>query len=428
MDRKGVVNDVGTMEGTTVWTGQVAVSHKFDPHTGEPLLPMRFSDMQGSAGSQAEYSWKMNGLHLKFSDGRSLVALRFLVPADADVNWDEAVSFDPATIGAKALENHPFDAGKQAASWLEKLPSAQRPSAVACMNITVPIEEELRLSSDDLPLASVLLHCLGMPEAPLLAGALSLRRSRNFWQRNPWLEHPYREYDPTGTYADTESVEKAWAERHDGSPESPSLALIRGLWREAFMALRHTYHSRMPSAETLVDISDSILLDLPDTGRQRKILKNMVIAASSGTDTPVAEMSLREQLRIWGAPKDPRDSMRVIFRGEGNRMTGTTSFGGAGKVFVPTPDMADALVGLLGEEEICAFMDFQGARSIGDNALRALAQLAGEDPRSWVGADPGADWTAPERKRVAAAIQDWWRDNGEAKKAEIRERQDRKNL
>lgn len=75
----------------------------------------------------------------------------------------------------------------------------------------------------------------------------------------------------------------------------------------------------------------------------------------------------------------------------------------------------DALISLAGDTRPTRWVEggsFQGpvlARTVGDNALRALRRVLGFDPRLVVGRDPMAAWNDAERAATAAALAAWWK-------------------
>lgn len=69
----------------------------------------------------------------------------------------------------------------------------------------------------------------------------------------------------------------------------------------------------------------------------------------------------------------------------------------------------DDLVALVGDERPSRWFDRGIPRSLGDNALRALAWYWGVDPRRLIGRDPSVTWSAAERAATATALQAWWR-------------------
>jgi len=71
----------------------------------------------------------------------------------------------------------------------------------------------------------------------------------------------------------------------------------------------------------------------------------------------------------------------------------------------------DALVHLLDDPRPCRWLDGKTPRTLGDNALRAVACLLGFDPRAVLDRDIAAPWTAEERHATAVALASWWEDN-----------------
>lgn len=59
------------------------------------------------------------------------------------------------------------------------------------------------------------------------------------------------------------------------------------------------------------------------------------------------------------------------------------------------------------------------ARTVGDNALRALTRIFGLDPRLFVGRDPAAPWIDSERSATAAALVAWWKPHAGKTAAEV---------
>ena len=73
---------------------------------------------------------------------------------------------------------------------------------------------------------------------------------------------------------------------------------------------------------------------------------------------------------------------------------------------------ADALIVLLDDHRPSRWVDRGSARSLGDNALRALAHLVQADPRVLAGRNPDAVWSDAERTASAKAIAAWWSAQG----------------
>lgn len=71
----------------------------------------------------------------------------------------------------------------------------------------------------------------------------------------------------------------------------------------------------------------------------------------------------------------------------------------------------DALVRLVDDPRPCRWIDGTTPRTLGDNALRAIASLLGFDPRVVIARDLAASWDAQERHATAAALAAWWDGN-----------------
>jgi hypothetical protein len=94
-----------------------------------------------------------------------------------------------------------------------------------------------------------------------------------------------------------------------------------------------------------------------------------------------------------------------------NSLTMSTGFSAPAPAYVPKKEDLDALVALLGDERPSRFWDFAGARTVGDNAWRAVATILEADPRTKAGIATEKPWTAAERKSAAAGFQKWWKDH-----------------
>jgi hypothetical protein len=73
---------------------------------------------------------------------------------------------------------------------------------------------------------------------------------------------------------------------------------------------------------------------------------------------------------------------------------------------------------LLNDERPSRWLDQYRVRSVGDNALRAIAQRYGCDPRLLIGRDTQARWSVTERKETISALQAWWDTNKDKPLAE----------
>jgi hypothetical protein len=71
----------------------------------------------------------------------------------------------------------------------------------------------------------------------------------------------------------------------------------------------------------------------------------------------------------------------------------------------------DALVALIGDHRTCCWLDHGRSRTIGANALRAIASIFSCDPRVLIGRGLQTPWTQAEQDATAQAMAVWWKDH-----------------
>jgi hypothetical protein len=85
--------------------------------------------------------------------------------------------------------------------------------------------------------------------------------------------------------------------------------------------------------------------------------------------------------------------------GGGDGASIATSFSAPAPAYVPKREDLDALVALLADERPSRFWDFNGPRTVGDNAWRAVAKLLEADPRKLAGQPTEKAWTRRNANR-----------------------------
>ncbi len=399
----------------TVYNGPLSVQASFDPAKEPPPLPTSASTMQMTNGgsSTMTYGFEFDGLHFKLADGSWIISLayHFHPKPDDTVDASKAEEIDLAGLTAKATEARPFSTDKDAPKFLERYAPAQRERSKATMDRLIPVTYMLRLKPDVMAQATVLLHCAGWTEAADLTLLIADQRAINYWQIKPWTT-PEVPFDPTGAYPGAKDEETAWkAKTTQVTSEAPQAALRRALfrWCRIQMIAEEPEDAMLPleaaaaAAKKMVDAKDP-----QKCGAQIDFL----LAGQKLPVTPAEKADLATRLASWEVNvRMPRMSVSSGEAGAGS-LTMSTSF--AAPVPAYTPDKADldALVALLADERPSRFWDFNGARTLGDNAWRAVVSLLKADPRALVGYATDKAWTSAERRAAAAAVQKWWRDHG----------------
>ncbi len=398
-----------------VYAGELRVSATFDPN-GPPPLPSSRSKMQMSVpgSTMMTYGYEFTGLHFKLADGTWLIAVKYrFQPKEGDkVITDAATLVSAAELSAVAAKEKPFDAEKDAAEWLQGVAPAHKARTIAGMNRLVPVLNYLRLSLDDLAPALVLLGRAGWREAGTLSLSIADQRARKYWQVRPWSGPEFR-FDPTGEYANAKPDEEAWMKANAVvTPEPPSTAFRRAMFRWCrAQVMAESPEDGMLTPATGAAVAKLCLDPKDPQGNGAKI--DALLAGAKLPVTPPEGAALAVRLQSWEArEREPRMVVGGGGKEEEGKLSIQTAFVAPVAAYVPEPGDLEALVALTGDERPSRFWDFSGPRTVGDNALRALAVLLKADPRQLAGHPVDRPWTAAERKAAAAAVQKWWKEKG----------------
>ena len=89
----------------------------------------------------------------------------------------------------------------------------------------------------------------------------------------------------------------------------------------------------------------------------------------------------------------------------------TTEFENVAADFSPTRAQLAALFALLDDSRPTRWIDYQGGRTVRENALRAIAVVLEKNPLDVIGRDVMAPWTEESRRSANRALQKWWKEN-----------------
>ncbi len=395
--------------GATFLHGRLTVAATFDPGRAQMPLPSVASTTQEThPGSPlVTCAFAFDGLHLHLADGSWIIAMayRFRPGPDDRVDSGKCLAFAPAMESALASIAHPF-APAQVAAWLEALAPEARPRASAALAIMVPISFHLTQRSEGLPATAAILHLAGWPDLGAAAVAIADQRARQFGQLRPWRE-PDQPFDPTGAYAHAPAEEQAWRAAHPTIiPEDPLTAFRRALFRWSRAQLCAAPEEALVPPATAAALCRTLLDPLDPQGNAARIAA--LLAAARLPPTTPANPTLDERLQSWEAR--PR-AARLVVTGGTDGATQGTAFVVPPPAYQPDEHDYDGLIGLLDDERPSRCVDVNGARTVGDNALRALATLLKADPRALAGLPVDHPWTAAERRTTAKALELWWQGN-----------------
>ncbi len=270
----------------------------------------------------------------------------------------------------------------------------------------VPISFHLTQRTEGLPVTAAVLHLAGWPDLGAAAVAIADQRARQFGQLQPWRE-PDQPFDPTGADGPAVAAERAWRAGHATvTPEDPLTAFRRALFRWGRAQISAAPEEALVPPPTAAALCRTLLDPLDPQGNTARIM-----ALLAATHVPVvvrADAALDERLQSWEArPRAPR----LVVTGGVDGASPSTAFVTPPMAYVPDAKDYDGLIGLLDDERPSRCIDASGARTVGDNALRALAALFKADPRALAGLPTDHPWTAAERKATAKALEMWWQGN-----------------
>jgi len=398
----------GFPDGTRdeVYGGAINVAVNIDPDQEQLPLPGEESIMQEttSGSSLVTYRYRFGGLHLKRSDGTWILGFRRKFKADADdqVLTAAARRLDVARLSADAAAAHPYDPSPLK-EWLDQFEPARREAAQSALTLMVPVSQYLQLGTDDFAPAVVMMHRAGWKDATLACVAISNERAGRYWLMRPWIE-PDAVFDPTGEYPQANATEASWRTSQKSLvPEAPAVALRRAMhrWcRNQLMQDKPLITPRVAAAVCRATLD-------PGDPQRNGPRTDALLAATALPAHPPEGADLPTRLASWGAPADPSLIVRGSNEGAGIR----NEFRVPEEAYTPERKDLDALIALLGDGRPSRFIDFSGARSIGDNAFRAVAGLISADPRALADHPMNTPWTAEERTKAAAAVQAWWETN-----------------
>lgn len=348
---------------------------------------------------QAEATGEVTGMHLRLADGTWLARLTTPMAAaeGLTVACDGAHAVPLALVCARAPGGRIED---ESDSLGERLPPAD---AEAYRRLTALYPA---LVSTDSPLASLLLVRAGHPAGIDLLRMEALRAALN---------------PPPGKALDApldlriQYRSGCWVGRRRGMAGGGDQPLVlaesttvvqRLLRRWAVTRLIQADDAGRPAA--LAAARALTGGDPAEVANLQRIATGLALPGK-----PSAEAALSARLAAWrpcrdgGSPADPL-GLAADDEGAGESLRQGRRPAGA---LVGERD-AGALVRLLDDGRPSRWIDQGVARTLGDCALGALAELIGNDPRELAGLTIAPRWDAAERKACADALATWWTGHG----------------
>lgn len=384
--------------GAVLVSGRLALAWK---GTAGGLLAMPGSQRwlfssTSSSDQEASATGEVEGLHLHLSDGSWLVGLAGHLPAGAGftVGTGGSKELGPAAAGL------PPGTGEGLASYLrsqlDRLDEDDRSAAARGLAV-LPAPHNGLLA----PMAGIHLRRAGAPQAADLERALTLLA-----QVGPWAQPaPDASLDLGlgGSGQRNPGIRMAGKDRLQLPTASEAVRRELRTWALARLIAADDGARPAALAAALAVTGDEAAADC------RRIAEGRALPAN-----PTRRAPLAERVAAWrptrshminpgsraGLSSDDLD-------GEPRHLPASRT----GSASLVQEADADALIQLLDDRRPSRWVDRGIPRTLGDNALRTLADLLQSDPRSLVGRDPKAAWNDAERTACATAIAAWWNAN-----------------
>lgn len=401
-------NGLPDTKGAKYFVGPARVTQRFDPDLTQPLLPMEFCVMQSTVpdSKEMEYVFEIPGPHFELRDGRWLLGLDYLIDAKKTSRLQTKKGSSRKLAGAAELarEQFPYAPAPDFDEWFANVSAPDLQALKDGVKNGVPLWQYFQLPRNDTAVGVMYLLRAGAEDASVLSYTVADTRCRDYWRMNYWSgeEGPF---DPTGKYAGLEKVADIWQSKQEKCvAESPSQAFRRDLHRYFF------YQLRQPNSEfsddTLAALATATL-DPDDPQHLAKRLQ-MLVASKRIAETPPPNATLVDRLKAWGAPQS---TMKVTNTPQGANPGLTTVFEQSTPAYEPKQQDLQALFALLDDDRPTRFVDYQGARTVGENALRAIAVILDTNPLSLVESESLEPWTPERRRTVNRALLEWWKSN-----------------
>lgn len=390
--------------GGEYFVGRALVQQQLDPEKESPVLPMQYSRIQETVPGSSDmiYKFIVPGPHMRLADGRWLISLGYLVTPSEQVQvfTRQVTKRELNNVWEDASKEFPFEPDAEFDEWFAQVRTDDLDAMKLGVQQGVPLWRYLELPRNNTTLGVCFLLRAGASDADLLCYTIADTRCRDFWRLQPWSESG-APFDPTGRFEGFEQAEKNWDENHETFTVEPlSVAFRRDLHRYFFHML--TRGDRPYSPELLASLAKATLD--PDDPQQREEKIDALAASLRLPSEPAKDDDLASVLQSWG----PSEQRMVVKNttDDGNPSISTEIEVVSG--FHPTRKDLPKLFELLDDNRPSRWVDFEGARTVGENALRAIAVVLEQNPLSLIDRDPAEPWTKESRQQANQALREWW--------------------
>lgn len=394
--------------GGEYFVGPAYVQQQFDPEKEQPVVPTHYARIQETVPDSTEmvYKYIVPGPHFRLTDGRWLLSLGYLLrPSERhQVFTGKLEKRELDSVVKDAAMSHPFEPDAEFDDWFKKLRAENLDAIKTGVKQGVPLWQYLQLPRNNTTLGVCFLLRAGVSDADILCYTIADTRCRDFWRMQPWTGSA-GPFDPTEQYTALDQLEETWNDNQKTyEVERLSVAFRRDLHRYFFYMLTQEDNPYTP--ELTAALAKATLDKDDPQHRNEKV--NALLASAGLPYEPAADAGLAEVLQSWGSPEQ---KMVVKNTSTDDNPGITTEFQNVSAVFSPTKTHLPELFALLDDSRPTRWIDYQGTRCVGENALRAIAIVLEENPLDLVHHNATAPWTEETRRNANRALRKWWDEN-----------------
>ncbi len=408
-----------------------------DPKGGTFLHgKVTYQVVRGSAGSTTSQKQTADGLHLRLADGRLLLNLRWLVATSGDGAIDisglqEITPDKIAELGTKHPNFARWNAGDSEAQFKKFYAASELPMLRASLAARGLVILAMG-SSGDLAWPSMVLLRMNVPDAEFVAISCAMNALWNEDGTHLMEGRPSTltlvSGDQGALWQESSARMQKW--KNLTVPAASRIVRLgiaanfmnmlmrdqRWVWQRPSTAVMLSDDQAAASALRMLDDNDvgvaQVRADIKRL-RERAAIPETIAATA---DLPTILTWWNEAVSQGGSDENAEEMLQHLDQmpAEHRQVLITQAL----MARLRKAALGD-LVALVGDERTSRWVDHFRARTVGDNALRALAIRLGVDPRVLIERDPKALWTAEERTATFAALTTWWATNRDKPMAEL---------
>lgn len=413
------------LAGAALILGKVRLTTPEPVDGGAELDELMMGPVESSS-SDGKLTLTIDGLHIRFADGRWLVAMHRLVAPGKDssvVADDTAIAVARGRLAEELAKREERGSGEDGedARFLDMFVAEDRERLARAVAAAKPFRSLEWSAAPHLTLG-IVRHLQAADTAAMLVCMAAA-------DTTPWMQSqqhgttaPALNLGGGNWYGNAmpEIDYEAWQKEKNGSlrlpPADRGLAIAFSAWFQMLLTDAGALAAaRLDAAKAAMAARDLLPEDLRATHGPAidGLLARLAVPAKAPDGADLAA-----RLQSWLPPSPygmfgpdgevPEITQEMLDSMPAEHRTQMQAMMDAAKAWKPTAGDLPGLLALLDDTRPARWLDQRTPRCVGDCALRAIAAILRFDPRLLVGRKPSAPWTAAERTATAGDLRAWW--------------------